>query len=740
MSVAQFFNADERFRVKNNPFSRKGYQFLGWSETPNSNVVMYNNRSELSFSGDKDLYAVWEVKNYLITYNTNGGRRFVLNPEYFTIEKSVILNPVHNGNYIFGGWYEDADFSGKPVLEVKQGTVGDRTFYARWYGKIYYHANGGVIPSEADPILFPAEFDGSDTQKKAFEKQVLSHKKSDVTESADEKTSKMTPDSIEESQEKTEDDVQSEKPAKTKIKNFADTEENVDTDSGEIADVASKDVADEASEEVAETTAKEVADTNAEEVADTNAEEVADTNAEEVADTNAEEVADTNAEEVADTTDTAVSEADSVIDTDNTAQDTGEKEVVEVPQTISDVYLRYYTVGMEQTLVIPEKDGYVFGGWYYDEKYTRPVSKSITPSTAEIVVYAKWNEIKAYTITYELNGGSNADNNPTEYKNSKNPVALEEPVRYGYIFDGWYTTPAFSSEAVSEISAFDLGDKTFYAKWNRATFTVTYCAGNADEGEPPEEVKALYESEVSASDNDDDLARKGCSFIGWIVTPDDGIVEADEDSADSDDSKKPDENAKDKLAVAAERSVVAQRLLASSDFVQPGEKFAVVRNVKLYPVWKLAEYTPIEVAKRDEKSKVKAQPFNSYEKVVLPGYVKQLGNAVFAGFSSLKSFDFTGVTNLGKYAFSKCLSLSAVDLTQVQTIGNGTFEGCSHLKTVVLPENLNHVGKGVFVGCPDGIQFVTTKDKLASYEELLTPGVVGKPEKTYTILAIDAEY
>jgi uncharacterized repeat protein (TIGR02543 family) len=80
---------------------------------------------------------------YVITWHLNGGEfeLSVDNPGYYrSTEADLILpDPVRSG-YDFGGWYDNADFSGETVTEIPQGSTGDKTFYARWY-----------VPEEASP-------------------------------------------------------------------------------------------------------------------------------------------------------------------------------------------------------------------------------------------------------------------------------------------------------------------------------------------------------------------------------------------------------------------------------------------------------------------------------------------------------------------------------------------------------------------------------------------------------------
>lgn len=84
---------------------------------------------------------------------------------------------------------------------------------------------------------------------------------------------------------------------------------------------------------------------------------------------------------------------------------------------------------------------------------------------------APWRkaEKQGYAITYYLNGGYNGAN-PTFYKyNLEEAIELENPIKEGCHFDGWYTNANFSGVPESQIDAASSGNKEFYAKWSEPT-------------------------------------------------------------------------------------------------------------------------------------------------------------------------------------------------------------------------------------------------------------------------------
>ena len=72
------------------------------------------------------------VQTYNINYELNGGTNASSNPATYDDDKAVTLaNPTRTG-YTFGGWYDNASFSGSPVTSIPVGSSGDKTLYAKW--------------------------------------------------------------------------------------------------------------------------------------------------------------------------------------------------------------------------------------------------------------------------------------------------------------------------------------------------------------------------------------------------------------------------------------------------------------------------------------------------------------------------------------------------------------------------------------------------------------------------------
>ena len=87
-------------------------------------------------------------------------------------------------------------------------------------------------------------------------------------------------------------------------------------------------------------------------------------------------------------------------------------------------------------------------------------------------------------ITYMLDGGVNAPENPDSFTIDDIPITFSEPVKDGYEFDGWYSDPEFDVPSPT-IPEGTFIDQVIYAKWTLETYTITYnLAGGTNGGKP----------------------------------------------------------------------------------------------------------------------------------------------------------------------------------------------------------------------------------------------------------------
>ncbi len=121
------------------------------------------------------------------------------------------------------------------------------------------------------------------------------------------------------------------------------------------------------------------------------------------------------------------------------------------------------------------KTGYVFAGWntLADGTGVNYTENAEYSDAADLELHAQWKPAE-YTITYELNGGTNETNAPAAHTYGT-ATQLPTPTMENKTFLGWFKDSAFTntSRVVDELGAEDYtADITLYAKWgDPATIT-----------------------------------------------------------------------------------------------------------------------------------------------------------------------------------------------------------------------------------------------------------------------------
>ena len=135
-----------------------------------------------------------------------------------------------------------------------------------------------------------------------------------------------------------------------------------------------------------------------------------------------------------------------------------------------------------QTILNPTKNGFEFGGWYKESDFSGVRITSTSQLNGHTKLYAKW--IPIYTITYILNGGTQANNPITTFNTETSQTLLKPTNTHDADFVGWYIENDPNEVLITSTSQLN-GDTTLYAKWvsgiNNTSFsteTNTYTATN----------------------------------------------------------------------------------------------------------------------------------------------------------------------------------------------------------------------------------------------------------------------
>lgn len=174
-----------------------------------------------------------------------------------------------------------------------------------------------------------------------------------------------------------------------------------------------------------------------------------------------------------------------------------------------------YTIDSSKiALSNPTRTGYDFAGWTYNGKTVTEVD----PAWIEnVTLVANWRA-HTYSITYELNGGTNNSANPATYTIESNTITLRDPSKNGYNFSGWYMTSTFANQ-VTMISKGSHGDLALYAKWTPIVYSITY---NLDGGTNSSSNPSTYT--IESAFNFADATKTGYQFAGWFDESDNKVT------------------------------------------------------------------------------------------------------------------------------------------------------------------------------------------------------------------------
>ena len=122
---------------------------------------------------------------------------------------------------------------------------------------------------------------------------------------------------------------------------------------------------------------------------------------------------------------------------------------------------------------VPARTGYTFTGWNTEANGSGTAYASGTSysTDAALTLYAQWTPVN-YTITYNLDDGSNSVDNPTQY-DVEDEFDFAEPTKDHYEFDGWFTDSEFKTP-IDGIDEGTTGDIDVYAKWTPVEYPITY--------------------------------------------------------------------------------------------------------------------------------------------------------------------------------------------------------------------------------------------------------------------------
>ncbi|BDD00650.1 hypothetical protein PEPS_29300 (plasmid) [Persicobacter psychrovividus] len=422
----------------------------------------------------KTAYAKWDITTYTLTFNGSSNHD---NPETYTVNDAITLSPAQKDGYSFDGWYDNDQYTGEPITTIAAGTTGNLKFWAKLtiidYPITYhlfggenhddnpatYNTESGAIPL-ADPTRENATFEGW------FENENFSARRTEIRGAWRKPLSlyaKFTSDDYGISYVLNGGENHADNPA---IYN-ADSDFSLQpaTKSGHtfVGWYATEDFSGDQVEQIS----------------------------------GAELSGDIILYAKFTIIDYTVSyELNGGVNDDNNPAD--------------------YNIESETFTLLPAtKDGYNFNGWFdNDDNKIEEIAKG---STGDISLNAQFTIID-YTISYELNGGMNDDNNPTDYNIESETFTLLPATKDGYNFNGWFDN---DDNKIEEIAKGSTGDISLNAQFTIIDYTISYeLNGGVNDDNNPADYNIESETFTLLP-----ATKDGYNFNGWFDNDDNKIEE-----------------------------------------------------------------------------------------------------------------------------------------------------------------------------------------------------------------------
>ena len=476
-----------------NDLSKLGYDFDGWFTDADFNDAAPTTITKGSH-GDLDFYAKWTPIDYTLTFVLNGGHyEDAANPATYTIEDQVSLLPLLRDGFSFDSWFTEAE-GGERVQSIEKGTTGNLTFYARWKRVITFDSNGGsavasLVEAEGKAISAPTaptkdyyDFVGWFRDEELTQEFTFSVMPSENLVLY----AKWTPTVYTITYEMYDGENHGSNPATYTVESseitlltpskvgyhfigwFANA--NFTEERSVIAHGLHGNIVVYASFAINQYTIS--FETNG--------------------GTSVAEITQNYATEVT----APASPAKNGYTFGGWFKDSALKTpyaFTTIPAENITVYAKWNLVtydihyhldngtnnknnaatftieSADITLLMPEKRGYTFSGWFAENTFDTEVTSIPHGTFGDVSVYAKWTAIH-YTISYVIDGRA-TNGNVTDYTVETATTALLDPTLAGYTFEGWFVDDAFKTRAYT-IGGGEIGDKTFYAKVSANTYNV----------------------------------------------------------------------------------------------------------------------------------------------------------------------------------------------------------------------------------------------------------------------------
>ena len=399
------------------------------------------------------------------------------------------------------------------------------------------------------------------------------------------------------------------------------------------------------------------------------------------------------------------------------------------------------TAGNEEIALpeAPQKEGFTFGGWYFDKDTWRDKLTKDTFAaralTENIVVYAYYihNETPVpteYTVTFYI-----GEDVAGTIKTSGNEILVlpEASPKDGYAFEGWFFDNGIWQKELTKDTYADAPlteNVNVYAYYRKTEdpepeppleYTVTFNAGG---GAP---VAPMTTSRI---DKEPQTTRVGYTFDGWytdeaflnkvtfpyevtkaqtlyakwtqnepegiVFTVDDGGVLTGVSGLTGNDIT---------VEIPSEVNGIAVKEIGKDVFKDNKNIVGLVipDSVTALGFRMCSGCTALrEVQLPSGLTVIPAEAFDgcsSLQTINFPDTLRQISSDAFCGTALTEFTAPDSLTNIFGYAFKDCAALATVELNNVRKLGEGAFQNCTALQSIVLPDNVTELSGYIFDGC-----------------------------------------
>lgn len=149
--------------------------------------------------------------------------------------------------------------------------------------------------------------------------------------------------------------------------------------------------------------------------------------------------------------------------------------------------VEHFSMVSAQEIPVVEEDGYTFKYWALATA-TPGVYLPVTPSQYQIekpLTFIAVMDLNLYSIEYNLNEGKWKTDEVEQtlkrtYTYIDSTFELDDPIRDGYTFMGWFSNNEFTGEKIEQIETGSTGNVTVFAKWKINTYYATLPETNTD--------------------------------------------------------------------------------------------------------------------------------------------------------------------------------------------------------------------------------------------------------------------